>query len=349
MSDMRAVIFSEFGVPPTLADVTEPTCDRDDAIISVKATGVCRSDWHAWMGHDADVALPHVPGHELAGVVDQVGSDVTRWQVGDRVTVPFICACGSCAQCQAGNQQVCDNQQQPGFTRWGSFAHKVAIPRADVNLVALPAGIDFVAAAALGCRFATAYRAVMTQGRVQHDEWVAVHGCGGVGLSAIMIAVAAGARVVGIDPSPAARNLAEHLGALTIDGSGDGSGDVVAAVRKVTGGAHLSLDAYGSVQTSLNSIQSLRKRGRHVQVGLMLADNARSPVPMDRVIADELEILGSHGMAAHEYPAMLEAIARGDIDPGILIGRTITLDEAPEALATMDASTHPGMTVITLP
>lgn len=346
---MRAIVFHEFGVLPSLADVTEPECGQDEAIIAVKATGVCRSDWHAWMGHDADVALPHVPGHELAGVVDQVGSGVTRWHVGDRVTVPFICACGSCEQCAAGNQQVCDNQQQPGFTRWGSFAQRVAIPRADVNLIALPVDLDFVAAAALGCRFATAYRAVMTQGRVRHGEWVAVHGCGGVGLSAIMIAVAAGARVVGIDPSPAARSVAEDLGALTIVGSGVGSADVAAAVREITGGgAHLSLDAYGSVQTSLNSIASLRKRGRHVQVGLMLAENANPPIPMDRVIADELEILGSHGMAAHEYPAMLEAIASGDIDPSILIGRTIGLDEASDALATMDTNTHPGMTVITL-
>jgi alcohol dehydrogenase len=214
-----------------------------------------------------------------------------------------------------------------------------------VNLIALPETLDFVAAAALGCRFATAYRAVMTQGRVQPGEWVAVHGCGGVGLSAIMIAVAAGAHVVGVDPSPAARALAEDLGALTVDGSGD----VAAAVREITAdGAHLSLDAYGSVQTSLNSIASLRKRGRHVQVGLMLAENANPPIPMDRVIADELEILGSHGMAAHEYPTMLGAIARGDIDPSILIGRTIALDEAAEALATMDANIHPGMTVITL-
>jgi len=274
-----------------------------------------------------------------------VGSNVTQWRIGDRVTVPFICACGSCNQCAMGNQQVCDNQQQPGFTRWGSFAQRVSIPRADVNLIALPETLDFVAAAALGCRFATAYRAVMTQGRVQPGEWVAVHGCGGVGLSAIMIAVAAGAHVVGVDPSPAARALAEDLGALTVDGSGD----VAAAVREITAdGAHLSLDAYRSVQTSLNSIASLRKRGRHVQVGLMLAENANPPIPMDRVIADELEILGSHGMAAHEYPTMLGAIARGDIDPSILIGRTIALDEAAEALATMDANIHPGMTVITL-
>jgi alcohol dehydrogenase len=344
MSDMRAVVFQEFGALPELVDVAEPDCGPDDAIIAVKATGVCRSDWHAWMDHDTGVALPHVPGHELAGIVDQVGSNVTQWRIGDRVTVPFICACGSCNQCAMGNQQVCDNQQQPGFTRWGSFAQRVSIPRADVNLIALPETLDFVAAAALGCRFATAYRAVMTQGRVQPGEWVAVHGCGGVGLSAIMIAVAAGAHVVGVDPSPAARVLAEDLGALTVDGSGD----VAAAVREITAdGAHLSLDAYGSVQTSLNSIASQRKRGRHVQVGLMLAENANPPIPMDRVIADELEILGSHGMAAHEYPTMLGAIARGDIDPSILIGRTIALDEAAEALATMDANIHPGMTVIT--
>jgi alcohol dehydrogenase len=298
------------------------------------------------MGHDDGIRLPHVPGHELAGVVEAVGSAVTRWQVGDRVTVPFICACGRCEQCSSGNQQVCDHQEQPGFTHWGSFAESVAIAEADVNLIALPDSLDFVSAAALGCRFATAYRAVMTQGRVQPGEWVAVHGCGGVGLSAIMIAVAAGARVVGVDVSTAALELAEGLGAQTISGTGD----VASAVRELTdGGAHLSLDAYGSTTTAVNSIRSLRKRGRHVQVGLMLGEHATPPVPMDLVVANELEILGSHGMAAHEYPQMLDAIASGRIDPQLLVGRTITLDEAPAALAGMDASVHPGMTVIELP
>ena len=342
---MRAVMFHEFGALPEIVDVNDPSPAADGAVIRVKATGLCRSDWHGWMGHDHDVALPHVPGHELAGVVETVGPDVTQWRSGDRVTVPFICACGACRQCAEGNQQVCDQQQQPGFTHWGSFAERVAIAHADTNLVELPPELDFVSAAALGCRFATAYRAVMVRGRVQPGEWVAVHGCGGVGLSAIMIAVAAGARAVGIDPSPAARELAAGLGAVTISNTVD----VASAVHDVTdGGAHLSLDAYGSAPTSLASICSLRKRGRHVQVGLMLGDNAVPSVPMDRVIADELEILGSHGMAAHEYPAMLAAITRGEIDPRILIGRTITLEEAPDALATMDASVHPGMTVIEL-
>ena len=339
-------MFRNFGELPELVDVPTPEVAPAGAVIRVKATGLCRSDWHGWMGHDDGIRLPHVPGHELAGVIEAVGSSVTRWRVGDRVTVPFICACGRCEQCAAGNHQVCDHQEQPGFTHWGSFAESVAIAEADVNLIALPDELDFVSAAALGCRFATAYRAVMAQGRVQPGEWVAVHGCGGVGLSAIMIAVAAGARVIGIDVSPAALELAAQLGAETIVGTND----VASAVRELTdGGAHLSLDAYGSTAAAVNSIRSLRKRGRHVQVGLMLGEHASPAIPMDLVVANELELLGSHGMAAHEYPEMLAAIASGRIDPQLLVGRTISLEEAPAALAAMDTGGHPGMTVIELP
>jgi alcohol dehydrogenase len=270
---------------------------------------------------------------------------VRDWKTGDRVTVPFICACGRCEQCAAGNQQVCDNQMQPGFTQWGSFAELVAIAEADTNLIALADGQDFVSAAALGCRFATAYRAIMSQGRVAPEEWVAVHGCGGVGLSAIMIARAAGARVVGVDVTPAARARAEELGAVTVSGRGD----VASAVRALTdGGAHLSLDTYGSAATCENSIRCLRKRGRHIQVGLLAGAEAIVGVPMDQVIAQEWEIRGSHGMAAHEYPAMLQRIAAGLIDPRRLVGRTITLDEAPDALVNMNTAGHAGMTVIEL-
>lgn len=340
---MRAILFQEYGAVPEVVEVPAPEVTPTGAIIRVRATGLCRSDWHGWMGHDDGIRLPHVPGHELAGVVEAVGDAVTRWRVGDRVTVPFICACGRCEQCLTGNHQVCDFQQQPGFTQWGSFAESVAIAEADVNLIALPDALDFVSAAALGCRFSTAFRAVMVQGRVQPDEWVVVHGCGGVGLSAIMIAVAAGARVIGVDVSQASLEWAARLGAVTVSGTGD----VASAITQLTdGGAHLSLDAYGSTATAVNSVRSLRKRGRHVQVGLMTGEHASPPIPMDLVVANELEILGSHGMAAHEYPPMLEAIASGLIDPRILVGRTISLEEAPLALAEMDATPHPGMTVI---
>ncbi|HXD60387.1 MAG TPA: zinc-dependent alcohol dehydrogenase family protein [Lacisediminihabitans sp.] len=343
---MRAVLFHEFGTAPQLTEVPAPTPGPRGAVIRVRATGLCRSDWHGWRGHDDGIRLPHVPGHEFAGVIESVGVEVTGWRPGDRVTVPFVCACGRCEQCKNGDQQVCDRQEQPGFSHWGSFAEFVGIAEADTNLVALPETLGFVAAAALGCRFATAYRAVMSQGRLQPGEWVAVHGCGGVGLSAIMIAVAAGAKVIGVDLSPDALTLAEGLGAVAVRGDGD----VASVVHELTGGgAQLSLDAYGSRATCENSIRSLRKRGRHVQVGLMTGGNAIAGVPMDLVIARELEILGSHGMAAHDYPAMLERIASGAIDPALLVGRTIGLEEAPAALASMDAHAHPGMTVIELP
>jgi alcohol dehydrogenase len=323
--------------------VPDPSPERAGVVIEVRATGLCRSDWHGWQGHDTDITeLPHVPGHELAGEVRAVGGDVTRWRVGDRVTVPFICACGRCPSCAAGDQQVCSRQTQPGFTHWGSFAEYVAIDHADVNLVALPADMSFSTAAALGCRFATAFRSVVAQGRARAGEWVVVHGCGGVGLSAIMIASAVGAQVVAVDINPAALDLAKQFGAtVTLEAHPDVVADIVAATN---GGAHLSLDALGHPVTASNSVLSLRRRGRHVQVGLL--PSGPTPLPMDRVIGWELEILGSHGMPAHAYPPMMDLVAAGSLRPDLLIARTITLAEAADALAEMDRSTAAGMTMI---
>ena len=343
---MRAAIYERFGAPLRVTSVPDPTPPPDGVVIAVGATGLCRSDWHGWMGHDPEIALPHVPGHELAGVIAAVGAEVRGWRAGDRVTVPFVCACGSCPQCAAGNQQICDRQVQPGFTHWGSFAEYVAIARANTNLVRLPDGLDFATAAGLGCRFATSFRAVVDQGRVRAGQWVAVHGCGGVGLSAIMIAAALGAQVVAVDISAERLALARTLGA-TVTINATQAGDVAAAVREATGGgAHVSLDALGSAQTCLSSIAGLRKRGRHIQVGLMLAEHRHAAIPMDRVIADELEILGSHGMQAHRYDAMLAMIASGQLRPELLVGQRITLDEAPAALADLSSFRGAGVTVI---
>ncbi len=340
-------MFEAFGEPAAIRSVPDPSPPADGVVVKVEATGLCRSDWHGWMGHDPDIPLPHVPGHELAGTIVEVGLGVRKWKPGDRIVVPFICACGVCEPCLAGDHQVCDDQFQPGFTHWGSFAELVALHRADVNLVRLPDELDFVTAAGLGCRFATAHRAVMRQGRVAPGEWVAVHGCGGVGLSAVMIAVAAGSRVVAIDVSERALASAVELGATaTVDAAA--VADVAGAIKALTGGgAHLSIDALGSASTAFNSIAGLRKRGRHVQVGLMVGPDARAPIPMDVVIARELEILGSHGMAAHDYAAMLADITSGRLDPARLVGRTISLDEAPAALMAMDQPQPvAGMTVI---
>ena len=335
---MRAVVYEGFGQEPRLETVADPAPDAHGAVVRVEATGLCRSDWHGWMGHDPDIRrFPHVPGHEFAGVVEAVGDGVTRWAVGDRVTAPFVCACGTCRQCAAGEHQVCDRQTQPGFTHWGSFAELTAVDWADVNLVALPDGLSSDDAAALGCRFATAYRAVLQVGRVRAGEWVAVHGCGGVGLSAVMIAAAAAARVVAVDVSgPALRRALEAGAELAVAAGAD--------VRGLTdGGADVSLDAIGSEAACAASIAGLRKRGRHVQVGLL----PQPPrVPMDLVVARELELLGSHGMAAHAYPEMLALVQAGRLRPGRLVSSRIALEQAPAALVAMSEGSPVGMTVI---
>ena len=310
---MRAAVYNEFRGPITVTDVEDPPPPPGGAVIEVRATGICRSDWHGWMGHDPDIRTPHVPGHEIAGIVAAIGTGVQRVRVGERVTLPFVCGCGTCRQCLKGDHQVCDRQSQPGFTRWGSFAEYVAIDFADENLVTLPESLEFVQAASLGCRFATAWRAVVAQGRVAAGDWLAVYGCGGVGLSAVLIGAALGARVIAVDPGDGARELARVAGAVAVIDPLDGA-DVPACV--------------------------------HIQVGLMTGEERAGVVPLDAFIANELELLGSHGLQAHCYPGMLDMIASGAIDVGVLNGPTVTLEEGARLLSQEKLLLPPGVTVI---
>ena len=332
---MRAVMVRAFGTPPELTETPDPACPPDGVVVAVEATGLCRSDWHGWMGHDPDIVLPHVPGHELAGTVVETGVSVTRWEVGDRVTTPFVLACGRCRPCARGHGQVCEDQLQPGFTQWGSFADLVALPRADVNLVRVPDEVPADVAASLGCRFATAYRAVVHVARVQAGETVVVHGCGGVGLSAVMVAVALDAEVLAVDPDPASLALAVQLGATP-------------APADLADGADVTIDAYGSPANLAAGVAALRPRGRHVQVGLLGGADASPSVDMGRVLAQELQLLGSHGMPASDYPEMLARVADGTLDPGRLLRDRIGLAEAGPRLAALGlpGAGAGGMTVI---
>lgn len=344
---MKAIIFEEFEKPLKIAEVPDPVPDDDGVVIRLCACGICRSDWHGWMGHDSDITrLPHVPGHEFAGIIEEAGKNVKNWKHGDRVTVPFVSGCGICPECASGNHQICDYQFQPGFTHWGSFAQYVGIKYADTNIVRIPEEIDFVSAASLGCRFSTSFRAIVAQGGLRPGQWIAVHGCGGVGLSAIMIAQVMGAQIIAVDIDAKILDLAKSLGANIVINAADET-DVVGLIHDLTGrGVHLSLDALGSATTCSNSILCLRKGGRHVQVGLLAGDDFRPPIPMEQVIAKELQIYGSHGMQAYKYNELLEMIVSGKLNPSLIVGKTISLKDAPAELEKMGQFGFAGITVI---
>jgi alcohol dehydrogenase len=334
MSGVRAVVITEFGAEPAVVERPDPAPDPDGVVVAVEATGLCASDRFAWRGLDDGVALPLVPGHELAGRVVAVGPEVRRVAVGDRVLTPFVEGCGRCAECAAGQAQVCPDQSQPGFTHDGSFAEYVALRHADTNLVELPEDLDAGGAALLGCRVATAYRAVVARARVRAGNRVLVLGAGGVGLAAVLVAGLLGAQVVVADPAPAARERALALGAVhALDPT-----EVPDA-----GAFAVAIEAAGRPESLTAGLGALRRQGTLVQVGLL----ATAPVvPVPAMIARELAVLGSHGMAAADYPALMELVTAGRLDPARLVTRRVGLDEAPAALA---AAPVPGEVVVVEP
>ena len=343
---MRAIYFEEFNGPLEINELPIPTPSQDSVIIKVEATGLCRSDWHGYVGHDTDIKLPHVPGHEFAGTIHAIGSNVKKYKLNDRVTVPFVNGCGKCTYCLNNNAQVCPTQTQPGFTHFGSFAEYVEIQNADFNLIKLPDEIDFNTAAAFGCRFATAFRGLTARAQLQPHQTIAIFGCGGVGLSAIMIAKALNATVIAIDINPDTLNKAKELNADYIINSQ--TEDPIKKILELTNnqGADVAVDALGSEQTSNQSILSLKRRGKHIQLGLLLTLTNTTPIPMARAIAYELDILGSHGMAAVDYPQMLDLIAQGKLNPQQLITKVVSLVEGPELLKNLDKHPSTGVTIL---
>jgi alcohol dehydrogenase len=341
---MKAAVYNTFNGAIHIKQVDDPVLAETEAIIEVQASGICRSDWHGWKGHDPDIQLPHVPGHEFSGIVKEVGSKVSLFQAGDRVTAPFCCGCSTCSQCITGNQHICDNHFQPGFTDWGSFAQYVKIKNADFNLVRLPSTIDFISAAGLGCRFITAFHGIVNQGKVDDSMFVAIHGCGGVGLSAVMIAAVYGAKVVAVDITEESLQKAKSVGAAyTINATKE---NVVGKVLEITGnGANLSMDALGSHETSRNSINCLAKKGKHIQAGILGSANDITVSTAD-LIAKETEIIGSHGMPLADYDIIFDLISSKKVDLSLLIDRTVKLEDVHQELLNMDTYANSGMVII---
>ena len=344
---MRAAVFDGFGEPLRVREVADPPCPRDGVVLAVEACGVCRSDWHGWRGADPGLPLPHVPGHEVAGIVVEVGRDCGRLRIGDRVTAPFILGCGRCADCLGGEPTVCSDQTIVGFSGWGAFAERLAVPRADYNLVRIPDGLDGVTVAGMGCRVTTAFRALVDRASLAPGEWLVVHGCGGVGLSAVAIGAALGASVVAVDVNPAALELARTLGA-THALNASRVDDVGAAVRELTGGgAAVSLEGLGVTATFENSLRSLRPLGRHVQVGMPTGRHATPTLPLlDLVYSRQLTLLGTRGMAAQGFGSLFSMLLAGRLDLAPLVTQRIPLDGAGDALAAFDGFAGVGITVI---
>lgn len=351
---MRAAQMTAFRGPLQVAQVPVMAPRSDGAVVQVEASGICRSDWHfwnqdwTWMG--VNIPLPAVMGHEFGGVVVEVGRDVRTVKVGDRVTVPFHESDGTCPQCRAGFQNLCDHGVQFAIDRTGGWAQYVTITAADLNCIQLPEGVDSLAAAALGCRFMTSYRAVVHRGRVQPGQWVAVHGCGGIGLSAVQIAAAMDAMVVAIDIDGRKLAKARDEGAVaTIDARGLTPDQVGQAVKEATGGgAHVSIDGLGRGFTAQQSIQSLRKRGRHVQVGLTSQEErGMVSIPIDFLVNREFEVVGSLGNPQPNYPELLALVAKGKLNPARLVTRQVALEDVTDTLQRMTRFDTVGFEVIT--
>jgi alcohol dehydrogenase len=351
---MRAAVVREYGEPLEVEERERPTAPPDGVVVEVEACGICRSDWHAWQGHgdwvDDRVPRGQVLGHEPAGRVVEAGSDVRTVAVGDRVAVPFCLGDGTCSYCLSGRGNVCPDGTALGFEADapGAFAEFVAVPAADYNLLALPEGVSATAMAALGCRYVTAYHALEHRARVGAGEWVAVHGCGGVGLSAVQVARALGARVVAVDVREAPLAAARDLGAdATVDASA--VADTPGAVRAATdGGAAVAMDALGSATTARDAIDGLRRAGTYLQVGLT-GDDERGeiPLPTDAIAGRELSVLGARGMPPTRYDEVLSLVEGGRLDPGALVTRAVSLDEVPERLAAMTDYDTVGVEVVT--
>ena len=343
---MRAAVLTRYRAPLELVDIAEPDCPGDGVVLSVLACGICRSDWHSWSGSDPDVVLPQIPGHEYCGVVEEVGPRVTRWKAGDRVIAPFILACGQCPACAAGNQTTCPTQIVPGFTHPGAFAERIAVPRADHNLAVLPGTMEPALAAALGCRVTTAWHALTGRAGLRPGEWVAVFGTGGVGLSAMLLARAIGARTIMVDIFDDKLAHARTHGAdATVNAAAE---DAPAAIRAITGGgAHVAIEALGIEETTVSALKSLGKLGRMVQIGMPAGSHATMRLPMDAIYSGQLALFGTRGMPAWRYPNLLGLIEAGQVDLTPLIARRVPLSAAAAELAAFDGPTPPGVAVIT--
>lgn len=328
-----------------LREVPKPECQPHGILLKVMANGVCRSDWHKWHGHYSR-KYPMILGHEMCGIVEEVGELVTRFKVGDRVMIPVSGSDGTCDMCKAGHGNLCESYLVPGIGYNGGFAEYVAVPYADRNAEYLPSNLSFEEGAILSCRYITGFKGVVEAGKVKIGEWVAVYGCGGVGLASVATASKMGAFVIAVDVKDAALDIAKELGADYVVNASNA--DPVEEIKRITGGrgVDVAVEALGNKQVVRQCFDSLAQLGRLVQLGVtQLGPDGDASLPINAMVQGENQIIGSLSSPIQGFKPMLELVAAGKLDVKPLLTETCCLSEVESIFRRMDQNDVTGAVV----
>jgi 2-desacetyl-2-hydroxyethyl bacteriochlorophyllide A dehydrogenase len=340
---MKAVRLVEVGKPLVMQEIPIPALGQKDILVRVKAAGICHSDAHYRAGKSPVYPLPMTLGHEVAGVVEEIGPEVSLVKLGDRVVLHYLITCGSCSYCSSGNEQFCPQGLMIGHFTDGGYAEYIAVP--ERNAVSLPEEVPFEPGATLMCASATSYHALV-KSRLKPTERVAVFGVGGLGVSAVQLARYFGAMdVYAVDINVDKLCIAERYGAISINAS---EIDPVEAIRELTGGkgVDVSLELVGVPATMDGAVRSLAPLGRAVIVGL--SDKMLSVNTYKDLLCKEAEIIGSSDHLLYELPVIVELVRRGNLDLSHTASKTIPLDAdaVNQTLDALDSFTGEVRTVI---
>jgi len=331
---MRAVRFTQIGKPLERAEIPVPEIGPTDVLIRVAAAGICHSDAHYRAGISKIDNLPLTLGHEVAGIVEKVGTNVRKVSPGHRVCVHYLVHCGACEFCRRGLEQFCATVQMIGKSRDGGYAEFISVPAA--NAFALPDEVSFEVGAIMMCSSATALHA-LNKARLKAGESVAIFGFGGLGFSALQLARAFDCGQIYIVEINATKlALAEKLGAAAIDAT---AGDPVEQVQQATDGkgVDVSLELIGSAQTMRQAVQCLGVLGRTALVGL--TKESMSIFPYTELINKEAEIIGVSDHLASQIPTLLEFARSGKLSFPKDALRLVDLD-ADQINAALDELQH---------
>ena len=345
LATMNAIRLTAIGRPLERQEVLPRKAGAGELLVRVRAAGICHSDAHYRSGLSPMGALPITLGHEIAGVVAQVGPGVATHAVGDRVCLHYLVTCGDCAACRRGLETWCERGAMLGHHVDGGFAEAITVPAR--NAVPLPASIPFEHGAILMCSSATALHA-LRKGRLEAGERVAIFGSGGLGVSAVQLARALGAReVFAVDLRAEKLALAGSLGAIAVDAA---RGDPVAQLMEMTGGAGIdvALDFVGSPAVMRQAVRCLAPRGRAVLVAL--SDQKLELDPYREILGREAELIGSNDHTLAEITEVIGLVERGALDLSPAVTATVPLD-AVAINAVLDALEHgrAGVRTVVLP